>query len=133
MTSLVTCLVAAAPALAQQQEVVDTATLNRLYAEATANGQVKSIASWLTDVHGPRLTGSPGAKAAGEWAVQTMNLKADARRLGDVELNKLAGDAVPDPRSGGFAIPRDPAALATMMRRFWGTAFRPANDTAALR
>ena len=132
-TSLGTCLVTATPAIAQQQEVVDTATLNRLYAEATTNGQVMSLASWLTDVHGSRLTGSPGAKAAGEWAVQTINLKADARRLGDEELNKLAGDAVPDPRSGGFAIPRDPAPLATMMRRFGGTAFRPLNHTAALR
>ncbi|MEO7964753.1 MAG: hypothetical protein ABIT38_12700, partial [Gemmatimonadaceae bacterium] len=59
------------PSLAAQ-EVVDSVTLQRLYAEEAANGQVMSIASWLTDVNGPRLTGSPGAKSAGEWAVKTM-------------------------------------------------------------
>jgi hypothetical protein len=27
------------------------------------------ISSWLTDVYGPRLTGSPNTQKAGEWAV----------------------------------------------------------------
>ena len=31
--------------------------------------QVMDISSWLTDVHGPRLTGSANAQKAGEWAV----------------------------------------------------------------
>ena len=30
------------------------------------------IASYLTDVHGPRLTGSPNIRAAAEWAVKEM-------------------------------------------------------------
>ena len=30
------------------------------------------ITSYLTDVHGPRLTGSPNIRAAGEWAVKEM-------------------------------------------------------------
>ena len=30
------------------------------------------IASWLTDVHGPRLSGSPNIQKAGEWAVAKM-------------------------------------------------------------
>ena len=30
------------------------------------------ISSWLTDVHGPRLTGSPNTQKAGEWAVAKM-------------------------------------------------------------
>ena len=30
------------------------------------------ISSWLTDVHGPRLTGSPNVKKAGDWAVAKM-------------------------------------------------------------
>lgn len=204
------------------QEVVDSVTLQKFYAEEQANGQVMSIASWLTDVYGPRLTGSPGAKAAGEWAVSAMkqwglskvgfeywspkfpgwrndrltleviaptqfavavaprawspptngvvkgdavlanltawsdtakyagqlkgkflmlgdaptlspHARADSRRYTDDELAKLSRDSLPDPRSGGFAIPRDPAALGTMMRRFGGNAFRPANDTAFLR
>jgi hypothetical protein len=31
------------------------------------------IASWLTDVYGARLTGSPSAKAAGEWTAKKLN------------------------------------------------------------
>ena len=30
------------------------------------------VASWLTDVHGPRLSGSPSIQKAGEWAVAKM-------------------------------------------------------------
>lgn len=34
--------------------------------------QVMEIASWLTDVYGPRLTGSPMLDQATEWAVKTL-------------------------------------------------------------
>src|SRR5262245_49588463 len=37
-----------------------------------ANSQVMEVASWLTDVNGPRLTGSPNIKKAGDWAVSRM-------------------------------------------------------------
>ena len=37
-----------------------------------ANSKVMEIASWLTDVNGPRLTGSPNIKKAADWAVQEM-------------------------------------------------------------
>ena len=33
-----------------------------------ANSQVMDVSSWLTDVHGPRLTGSAATQKAGEWA-----------------------------------------------------------------
>lgn len=36
------------------------------------NSQVMELASWMTDVHGPRLSGSPNIQKAGEWAVATM-------------------------------------------------------------
>jgi hypothetical protein len=36
------------------------------------NSQVMEVMSYLTDVHGPRLTGSPNIKAAGDWAVAKM-------------------------------------------------------------
>jgi carboxypeptidase Q len=36
------------------------------------NSQVMDISSWLTDVHGPRLTGSPNVQKAGEWAAAKM-------------------------------------------------------------
>jgi Zn-dependent M28 family amino/carboxypeptidase/cytochrome c5 len=53
-------------------ERVDTAALARLEAAAAAGSQVMELVSWLTDVHGPRLTGSPQTRAAAEWAVRTM-------------------------------------------------------------
>jgi len=37
-----------------------------------ANSKVMEVASWLTDVNGPRLTGSPNIKKAADWAVQEM-------------------------------------------------------------
>jgi carboxypeptidase Q len=40
--------------------------------EAAANSQIMRTLHFLTDVHGPRVTGSPGHKAAAEWAVKTM-------------------------------------------------------------
>ena len=37
-----------------------------------AKSQVMEISSWLTDVYGPRLTGSPEAQKAAEWAAAQM-------------------------------------------------------------
>ncbi|MCA9764160.1 MAG: M20/M25/M40 family metallo-hydrolase [Gemmatimonadetes bacterium] len=54
------------------QERVDVATIERIKTEAMERSQVMDIMSWLTDVHGPRLTGSPITKAAGDWAIETM-------------------------------------------------------------
>ena len=34
--------------------------------------QVMDIASWITDVYGPRLTGSPMLDKATDWAVKTL-------------------------------------------------------------
>jgi len=44
----------------------------RIRAEATERSQVMRTAQVLTDLYGPRLTGSPNLKAAGEWAVERM-------------------------------------------------------------
>ncbi len=66
---------AAAPARsasAAPAERVDSAAVARLEAAAAASSQVMELVSWLTDVHGPRLTGSPQTRAAAEWAVRTL-------------------------------------------------------------
>jgi hypothetical protein len=60
------------PTLALAQEPVDTAAVRRIREEAFERGQVMDIASWLTDVYGPRLTGSPITKTAGEWAIRKL-------------------------------------------------------------
>jgi hypothetical protein len=54
------------------QEKVDVAAIERIKAEEARHSQVMDIESWLTDVHGPRLTGSPITKMAGDWAITTM-------------------------------------------------------------
>jgi hypothetical protein len=72
-TRILLGLVLFAPALAPAQEPVDTTAVRRIREEAFDRGQVMEIASWLTDVYGPRLTGSPGTKAAGEWAVRKLS------------------------------------------------------------
>src|SRR4029077_20767511 len=36
------------------------------------NSKAMETSSWLTDVYGPRLTGSPTTQKAGEWAVAKM-------------------------------------------------------------
>src|SRR4030095_5952526 len=51
---------------------VDVSALDRIKDEGMNRSQVMTIASYLTDVYGPRLTGSPNIKAAGDWAVDTM-------------------------------------------------------------
>lgn len=55
------------------QEKIDLYTINRIKSEAFQNSKVMETAFYLTDVYGPRLTGSPALKAAAQWAVKTMN------------------------------------------------------------
>jgi carboxypeptidase Q len=44
----------------------------RIRQEEEAHSQIMRTLHFLTDVYGPRLTGSPSLKAAGEWAIKTM-------------------------------------------------------------
>ena len=51
-------------------EKIDYEAINKIKQQGltAATSQVMDVASWLTDVHGPRLTGSAGTQKAGEWA-----------------------------------------------------------------
>lgn len=55
-----------------QTEKVDLQAIQKIRDEGFNRSKIMEIASWLTDVYGPRLTGSPGAKKAGDWTIQTM-------------------------------------------------------------
>lgn len=57
-----------AASTAAAEEKVDLAVVHRIKAEAFQNGKVMDHLFYLTDVHGPRLTASPGFQAAAEWA-----------------------------------------------------------------
>jgi carboxypeptidase Q len=57
---------------AQHIEKVDTAAISKLKREGMNNSEVMNILSLLTDVHGPRLTNSPGYKKAADYARETL-------------------------------------------------------------
>src|SRR5580765_8559621 len=50
------------------QEVVNESVVVRIKEEAFQRSGVMDTLSWLADVHGPRLTGSPTHRQEGEWA-----------------------------------------------------------------
>lgn len=50
----------------------DTAVFSRIRKAEMSSSQIPKIAHYLTDVAGPRLTGSPGYKRAAVWAIETM-------------------------------------------------------------
>jgi len=58
------------PAFAQ--EPVDQTVIARIKTEGFQHSQVMDTMFYLTDVHGPRLRGSPNYKAAAEWAVKQL-------------------------------------------------------------
>src|SRR5213596_3874783 len=61
-------LLVAIPILAQiSQEPVDLDGIYKIKDEGLNRSQVMETLSYLTDVYGPRLTGSPQIKAAAEW------------------------------------------------------------------
>jgi carboxypeptidase Q len=54
------------------EERPDEAVFWKIRQEATSRSQILNTLHMFTDVYGPRLTGSPNLKAAGEWAVQQL-------------------------------------------------------------
>src|SRR4051812_2599276 len=65
------------------EEPVDLTALTRIKAEAFQNSQVMEHLFYLSDVYGPRLTNSPGHRAAAEWVMKRLrgyglqNVKAE--------------------------------------------------------
>jgi carboxypeptidase Q len=53
-------------------EKIDTAAISRIRDEGMNRSQVMDILSTISDVYGPRLTGSPGYKRAADWAVKKL-------------------------------------------------------------
>jgi carboxypeptidase Q len=54
-------------------EEVNLEVMSKIRAEGLERSQVMDTLGYLTDVYGPRLTGSPQLKAAGEWAVKRLS------------------------------------------------------------
>src|SRR5260370_2333364 len=55
-----------------QQYHIDRQILDRIRGEALDRSQAAESAIYLSDVFGPRLTGSPNFRAAGDWAMKTL-------------------------------------------------------------
>src|SRR5436309_835075 len=53
-------------------EKLDLDAIYRIKEEGLQRSKVMEIKSYLTDVYGPRLTGSPNIKEAADWAQKTM-------------------------------------------------------------
>ena len=54
--------------------------LGRIRDEGLNRSQVMDHVSWLSDVYGPRLTGSPGIQQASEWAMKTFTRVGTGQR-----------------------------------------------------
>jgi len=67
---LILCLTAGAQVA--QVEKVDPEMMKKIRAEGMERSQVMETLSWMTDVIGPRLTGSPQMKHANEWTKNKM-------------------------------------------------------------
>ena len=64
------CLgLASSHGVAQSANPVDAATINRIRGEAIANSQAVDHHWWLSEVHGPRPTGTPAYTQAAEWVM----------------------------------------------------------------
>ncbi|MAG32930.1 MAG: peptidase M28 [Deltaproteobacteria bacterium] len=67
---IVAIAIAALPLVAQ--EPVDDKAVEVLKQHGIEQSQVMDHLSWICDVHGPRLTGSPNLRKAQDWAVTTL-------------------------------------------------------------
>jgi len=67
---LLVAIAAAVAFVAAQTEKLDYATIGKIRDEGLNRSQVMDHISWLTDVYGPRLTGSPAIQQASEWAMK---------------------------------------------------------------
>ena len=56
----------------QAQEKVNADVNTKIRQEEASHSQILRTLHFLTDVYGPRLTGSPSHKAAAEWAITQM-------------------------------------------------------------
>src|ERR1044072_4601814 len=82
-------------------EKIDLDAVYRLKDEGLQRSKVMEIESYLTDVYGPRLTGSPNIREAADWAQKTMrewgvaNVKLESWPFGrGWQNNKIVAMAV---------------------------------------
>ncbi len=72
LLSLLLLSVVTAGVAAQSPEPVDLAAIQKIRDEGMNRSEVMKHLFQITDVSGPRLQGSPGIEAAGDWVVKTL-------------------------------------------------------------
>ena len=78
---------AAVPLLGQSQEPVDLQAIYKIKDEGLQRSKVMEITSYLTDVYGPRLTGSPNIRTR-----RRVGRQGDAGRGGSPTRSSNRGD-----------------------------------------
>jgi hypothetical protein len=71
--ALILCVCASALPAQSPTERLDYATIAQIRDEGLNRSQVMDHISWLSDVYGPRLTGSPAILQASDWAIRKFN------------------------------------------------------------
>ena len=106
---LVLTLIVAAPA-AQNTERIDQDVNARIRKEGMENSQIPKTMHYLTDVHGPRLTGSPNHENAAKWAVKQMetwgfkNGKLEPFDFGTIANSKVVREGWLNEKATGHII-----------------------------
>ena len=72
LCAVVVTTIVAGPALRAGSEPINYVDINKIKAEGLQRSQAMALASWLTDVYAPRLTGSPGFQRAADWTIAKM-------------------------------------------------------------
>ena len=104
------------------QDRVDLALVDRIKAEAFERSKVMETLRNLSDVHGPRLTGSPGFEDAAKWAMGELNWlwprKSASRKVGTLRPRLDARTIVArDGRAALLAAHRRAASLERLDQR----------------
>jgi hypothetical protein len=71
--SFVAATIVCALTATQAQSPVDLGTVARIKQEALTRSQVMDHVSWMSDVYGPRVTGTPNYQRAADWAMKKFN------------------------------------------------------------
>ncbi|MBI3401289.1 MAG: hypothetical protein HY048_07685 [Acidobacteria bacterium] len=69
------------------QERINTDINAKIHQEENSHSQIMRTLHVLTDVYGPRVTGSPSLKAAGEWAINNAGLASIGFSQDPIEYN----------------------------------------------
>lgn len=85
-TLLLAALLCAAGATAATQPAIDPGTVSRIKEEALARSQVMEHVTWLADVFGPRVTGTPNYERAARWVMERL----EAWGLSNVRAERFA-------------------------------------------